>query len=78
MRTVEEILASDRLWNVGEAARFLGMSKSWVYKAAEVGTLPVVMIGARVRFDPEQLKVYVRSCSRGPVGQTPVISLRRG
>lgn len=77
MRSVDEILAEDRLWNVQEAARFLGMSPSWVYKKAEDGTLPIVVFGARVRFDPEQLKAFVKRCSRAPVS-VDVLPLRRG
>ena len=42
----------DRLWDVGDVAKFLQASRSWVYKAAEVGTLPCLRIGAMLRFEP--------------------------
>lgn len=78
MRSVEEILAEDRLWKVGDAARFLGMSTSWVYKETSAGRLPHVTIGASLRFDPEALREYVRSRASGGRAQATVVPLRRG
>lgn len=50
----------DRLWRVGDVARFLGMSKSWVYQRAAAGLLPYVKIGAALRFNPEAVREWVR------------------
>ena len=48
-------LTDDRLWDVGDVAKFLQASRSWVYKAAEVGTLPCLRIGAMLRFEPHAI-----------------------
>jgi excisionase family DNA binding protein len=49
------------LWTVRQAARFLNLSVSWVYKQAELGTLPTVRLGASVRFDPRALRAFVKT-----------------
>jgi len=46
-------LDRDRLWDVGDVAKFLQASRSWVYKAAEAGALPCLRVGAMLRFEPE-------------------------
>ena len=45
----------ESLWTVAETARFLSMSKQWVYKHAELGTLPCLRMGAAIRFRPEAI-----------------------
>jgi len=49
------------LLSAEDAAEYLGMSKSWVYKAAEFGRLPCVRIGSALRFDPSELQAFVKS-----------------
>ena len=49
------------LWTVDRAAQFFGLSTSWVYKRVADGTLPVIRFGAAVRFEPEELRAFVRS-----------------
>ncbi len=46
------------LWNVMDVARFLKVSRSWVYQHAEDGTLPSIKIGGLRRFIPEQIYAY--------------------
>jgi excisionase family DNA binding protein len=41
-------------------AEFLGVSRSWVYQAVESGVIPVVRLGALVRFDPNVIKAWVK------------------
>ena len=48
------------LRDVAWLAEFLGVSKSWVYQAVESGVVPVVRIGALVRFDPKVIKAWVQ------------------
>lgn len=51
--------APEPFWKVAEVARFLSMSPQWVYKHAELGTLPCVRLGASLRFDPAAIRRYV-------------------
>jgi predicted DNA-binding transcriptional regulator AlpA len=54
-------LATDRLWTVHQAAAFLGRSTSWVYKAAESGSLPRAKgMAGGLRFLPADLMAYAR------------------
>ncbi len=48
------------LWTAKDVATFLRVSRSWVYHRAEAGELPVLRIGALVRFDPSAIKAYAR------------------
>jgi excisionase family DNA binding protein len=49
----------DRLLSVGEAAAFLGLSKSTLYKFATRGLLPSLHVGNRLRFEPAALQEYL-------------------
>jgi hypothetical protein len=47
-------------WEVRHAARFLKRSASWVYKKAEAGVLPVILLdGWGLRFDPKELRAWL-------------------
>ena len=48
----------ERLWKVADAARFLSVSKSFVYKAAEDGTMPCIRLGAALRFEPAAVRAF--------------------
>lgn len=50
-------LPIDRLWTLEEAARYLGMSESWVRRS----DVPIVLLGRARRYDPEQVKAYARA-----------------
>ncbi len=50
-----------KLWDVGAAAAFLGMSKQWVYKESASGVLPSVKVGSKLRFVPSKLQEWVAS-----------------
>lgn len=49
------------LWDAQEAARFLGVSRSWIYQRAEAGLLPHLKIGALLRFEPNTLRDFARA-----------------
>lgn len=49
----------EALWDVKATARFLRVSKSWAYKAAERGELPAIRIGSLLRFQPAAVRAYV-------------------
>lgn len=68
---------SEPLWTVADVAQFLSMSPQWVYKHAELGTLPCVRLGAALRFQPAEIRRYVeQKAHRSPVSK--VVPLHRG
>lgn len=52
------------LWNANDAARYLRVSRSWVYQHAESGDLPCLRVGGLVRFDPEVVRAFARGETR--------------
>jgi excisionase family DNA binding protein len=46
----------DSLWDVRDVARFLKVSRSWVYQRAEAGLLPCLRVGGLLRFDPATIR----------------------
>ena len=62
----------DTLWTVSECARYLNMSKSWVYKMADEGALPCAKLGNRLRFHPARVREFATSR-----GVSNVIPLRK-
>jgi excisionase family DNA binding protein len=52
---------TDRLWDAKDVARYLSVSRSWVYQRAEDGTLPCLRIGALLRFDPAAIQAAIRA-----------------
>jgi predicted DNA-binding transcriptional regulator AlpA len=61
------ILPTDRLWTVQQAATFLGRSTSWVYKAAERGQVPRARgLGWGLRFVPAELHDFARGERASP------------
>ncbi len=53
------MLDDEDLWDVARAARFLGVSRSWLYHRTEAGELPYRKIGALLRFVPAELRAWV-------------------
>jgi excisionase family DNA binding protein len=56
----------DGLWDANDVARYLKVSRSWVYHRAEPGQLPCVRVGGLLRFDP----ATIRASARGEVTAT--------
>ncbi len=54
----------ESLLDVKQAARFLGMSADWVYRAAEQGRIPYRKLGSRLRFVPEELQAWATGKAR--------------
>ena len=63
------------MWKVADVARFLSMSPQWVYKQAELGTLPCARFGSSLRFDPAEIRRYLERQKRGGQGAR-VVALR--
>ena len=51
----------DRLWDANDVAKYLKVSRSWVYHRAEAGLIPCVRVGGLLRFDPAAIRQSVRS-----------------
>jgi excisionase family DNA binding protein len=52
---------NESLWDVGDAARYLNVSRSTVRRRVEAGTIPYVRIGNLIRFVPADIEEWVRS-----------------
>jgi excisionase family DNA binding protein len=48
------------LWTVEDVAGYLKVSRSWVYQRAASGLLPCLHFGGCLRFDPAEVKAFVR------------------
>lgn len=66
---------AEPLWTVAEAAEYLNVSKSWVYRAAEAGTLPHLKLGGLVRFLPRAIREHASALEAQASGAAPVIQL---
>jgi predicted DNA-binding transcriptional regulator AlpA len=60
------IVVDEDLWTAVDVARFLRVSRSWVYQRAQAGLLPSVKLGGALRFEPAVIRAYVAS-GRGPL-----------
>lgn len=50
------VRASANLWDAQDVARYLKVSRSWVYQRAEAGQLPCVRVGGLLRFRPDSVR----------------------
>jgi excisionase family DNA binding protein len=50
----------DGLWDANDVARYLKVSRSWVYHRAEAGHLPLRRIGGLLRFDPASIMAFAQ------------------
>ena len=62
--------APERLWTVVDVARFLAVSRSWVYQQGESGLLPHLRI-AGLRFNPEEIQRWAAT-QNGRAGRVVV------
>ena len=65
-------LPFESLWDAKDVARFLKVSRSWVYQKAEAGELPYLRIGGLVRFEPETVRAWAR---REPLPAARIVPL---
>jgi excisionase family DNA binding protein len=52
---------SDTLWDANDVARYLKVSRSWVYHRTEDGILPYLRIGGLLRFHPATIRTFALS-----------------
>lgn len=57
---------SKKLLNTTEAAEYLGVSKSWVYRMTMTREIPFFKIGSRTLFKEEQLLTWLASREHTP------------
>jgi excisionase family DNA binding protein len=55
----------ETLWDARDVARYLKVSRSWVYQKAEAGLLPHLKVGGLVRFVPERVREYALGPNAG-------------
>ena len=70
----EPVENRDELWDANDVARYLRVSRSWVYYRAEAGLLPCLRVGGLVRFEP----ATVRAFARGEVSPSRVLPFPAG
>jgi excisionase family DNA binding protein len=58
----------EKLLNVEEVARVLGVSVHTVYTWVSCGRLPLVKVGARTMFEPVEIRRWVAERSRREAG----------
>jgi excisionase family DNA binding protein len=71
LATTMEMTSDVSLKDVKWLADFLGVSKSWVYQACAAGRLPVVRVGALLRFNPAVIASWVKGESVGKSVRLP-------
>jgi excisionase family DNA binding protein len=55
---------SEQLWDVNDVAKYLKVSRSWVYHRVAAGLLPCTRIGALVRFRASRIRALARESER--------------
>ena len=55
----------ESVWDALDVARFLKVSRSWVYQQAEAGLLPHRRVGGLLRFDPRAIQAWFRGEPQG-------------
>jgi predicted DNA-binding transcriptional regulator AlpA len=57
-----EAMIDERLWNIEEFARFVGIAVGSAYHLVSQGRVPVVKISSRcIRFRPSEIAAWVES-----------------
>lgn len=63
------MITSEPLWKVDDVARYLAMSRSYIYKEAEAGRLPCFRIGAALRFEPPAIRKWLENQASAPLSE---------
>jgi predicted DNA-binding transcriptional regulator AlpA len=59
----------EMLWTKEDVAKFLQLSVSWVYHAAQQGILPCMRISRNLRFSPTAIRAFA-AAQRAPASQS--------
>lgn len=66
------------LWDANDVARYLKVSRSWVYQRTEAGLLPCLRLGGLLRFDPDTVRAFARGDLQPPkMLNSPVLRRER-
>ena len=57
---------SANLWDAQDVARYLKVSRSWVYQRAEAGLLACVRVGGLLRFRPDSVRAMASEGAARP------------
>ena len=68
MNEQREVVAWEVLLTVADVAKWLQVSRSWVYHRAESGELPCLRFGGHLRFKREEIERWLVARSDGPRG----------
>jgi len=68
----------DRLWDANDVARYLKVSRSWVYHRAEAGLLPVQRVGGLLRFVPTAIRAFAAGKTPDEAGRPEPRAAGRG
>lgn len=49
----------ESLWDATDVAKYLKVSRSWVYEKAEKEILPALHVGGLLRFDPAAIRQWL-------------------
>lgn len=69
-------MGSDAVWKVGDVAKFLKMSPSWVYARVEDNSIPHTRLGSSIRFDEAAVKAWFKSREKKP-GSATLVELKK-
>jgi excisionase family DNA binding protein len=59
-------MVHEQLWDANDVARYLKVSRSWVYHRAEAGSLPLRRVGGLLRFEPAAIRAFATGESPTP------------
>jgi excisionase family DNA binding protein len=55
----------DRLWTVEEIAAYLQVKPSVVRYWVQTESIPFIRLGRQVRFDTEEINIWIKQCKSG-------------
>jgi excisionase family DNA binding protein len=76
MMTEAEFEAGSGLWDANDVAKYLKVSRSWVYHRAEAGLLPCVRLGGLLRFDPAAVEAAAKGEDPGKAARVVAFRAR--
>jgi excisionase family DNA binding protein len=62
------------LFTLNEAARALSISPSLLRRMTKTGAIPIVRMGTALRYDPDALRVFIKTASAQPYQACPSLS----